>query len=562
MTDFLRALETELTAAARRKAARRARPWWRRAPRLVLPRPSLVAVAGVALLAIALGIAVAALRGGGDRTASPGPAPGTPLRALAPIVSCPTAPQAVPTPVPGLSDFDKTLAVFRRAQREPDGLSVPSGVTAAASPPGCRSRSGRPTRCAARRWGCSHTPVQLVPGNGTPGDPGCAQRGTGTQPVVCMVTDGARPSARAASASHEIRAGRALRDRRQRSGGRRPRARRRPAGDAAVGRPHRRRAGQREHVRGRAAGRRGGHAGARDVRSPGLPERRDAAGAPAGRAGADAADHCRGGAAAGDHRHRHSRARHLRRRRAPGHQLEVGALLGRAGQPAAVQRRARAGRGRSRRARWPPRRPSCSASPARPSATSPAARSRTRTAAAATSSPSACRRRARTPRSCPRPRAPRSCPPTEGVIGGFLPAGVKPTEVGKVTYRPTGRQAADAQIVTVVNASGVSGARRGGGRPRWPAREGHGGRGRGAARGGDPGPARHLVGPVRPVRDSTRPAASPGCSGSATCARSSAACRPRRPPSWSWWGATCGCPEPRTSAAGPRHDVHRNGLAG
>ena len=80
MNDFLRALETELTAAARRKAARRARPWWRRPPRLPLARPSLVAVAGVALLAIALGVAVAALRGGGDRTASPGPAQGTPLR--------------------------------------------------------------------------------------------------------------------------------------------------------------------------------------------------------------------------------------------------------------------------------------------------------------------------------------------------------------------------------------------------------------------------------------------------------------------------------------------------
>jgi len=117
MNDFLRALEGELTAAARRKAARRARPWWRRGPRLLLPRPSLVAVAGVALLAIALGVAVAALRGGGDRTASPGPAPGTPLRTLAPIVACPVAPTAVPTPVPGVSDLDKSMAVFRRAQR-------------------------------------------------------------------------------------------------------------------------------------------------------------------------------------------------------------------------------------------------------------------------------------------------------------------------------------------------------------------------------------------------------------------------------------------------------------
>ena len=56
----------------------------------------------------------------------------------------------------------------------------------------------------------------------------------------------------------------------------------------------------------------------------------------------------------------------------------------------------------------------------------------------------------------PTPRGTAILPATEGVIGGFLPAGVKSTEVGKVTYRPAGKQAADAQIVTVVNASGVS----------------------------------------------------------------------------------------------------------
>jgi hypothetical protein len=56
----------------------------------------------------------------------------------------------------------------------------------------------------------------------------------------------------------------------------------------------------------------------------------------------------------------------------------------------------------------------------------------------------------------PTPRGTAILPATEGVIGGFLPAGVKATEVGKVTYRPAGNQAADAQIVTVVNASGVS----------------------------------------------------------------------------------------------------------
>jgi hypothetical protein len=57
----------------------------------------------------------------------------------------------------------------------------------------------------------------------------------------------------------------------------------------------------------------------------------------------------------------------------------------------------------------------------------------------------------------PTPRGTAILPATEGVIGGFLPAGVKPTQVGKVTYRPAGTQAADAQVVTIVNASGVTG---------------------------------------------------------------------------------------------------------
>ena len=57
----------------------------------------------------------------------------------------------------------------------------------------------------------------------------------------------------------------------------------------------------------------------------------------------------------------------------------------------------------------------------------------------------------------PTPKGAALLPATEGVIGGFLPAGVKLTEVGKATYRPVGKQAADGQIVTVLDASGVSG---------------------------------------------------------------------------------------------------------
>jgi hypothetical protein len=45
------------------------------------------------------------------------------------------------------------------------------------------------------------------------------------------------------------------------------------------------------------------------------------------------------------------------------------------------------------------------------------------------------------------------------VIGGFLPPGVKEADLArtKVTYRPKGKPATDAQLVAVVDASGVSG---------------------------------------------------------------------------------------------------------
>ena len=57
----------------------------------------------------------------------------------------------------------------------------------------------------------------------------------------------------------------------------------------------------------------------------------------------------------------------------------------------------------------------------------------------------------------PTPRGTAILPATEGVIGGFLPVGVKIGEVGKVTYRRAGGPATDAQAVAVVDASGVSG---------------------------------------------------------------------------------------------------------
>src|SRR3954471_883650 len=118
MNDFLRELEAELPTASRRRSARRARPWWRRPP-VPSPRPAVVAAAGVALLAIVLGIAVAALRGGGDaRAAQPEPAATMPLTALVPLTSCSKPPETLTgRDVKGLT---ASLAVFRRAQREPD----------------------------------------------------------------------------------------------------------------------------------------------------------------------------------------------------------------------------------------------------------------------------------------------------------------------------------------------------------------------------------------------------------------------------------------------------------
>ena len=206
MDDFLRALEVELTAAARRKAARRARPWWRRGPRLLLPRPSLVAVAGVALLAIALGVAVAALRGGGDRTAAPGPAPGTPLRALAPISACPR--DTGPQPGADVTPWESAMAVFRRRQHEPDGLAVPSGGNAGDPLTWVPLSRWAPSSIRRPALGLLREPVQLVPGTGSPGAPGCGRRGSGTQPVVCMV-DAVRAGTRCFTLA-DVRRGRAL----------------------------------------------------------------------------------------------------------------------------------------------------------------------------------------------------------------------------------------------------------------------------------------------------------------------------------------------------------------
>jgi hypothetical protein len=460
MNDFLRALEAELTAAARRKAARRARPWWRRAPRLVLPRPSLVAVAGVALLAIALGIAVAALRGGGDRTASPGPEQGTPLRALAPIASCPTAPQAVPTPVPGTSDVEKTMAVFRRAQREPDGLSIPPGVRGGSDPTWLPLATWLPDKVRRPARALLPSPIQLVPGTGRTGAPDCVERRSGTDPVVCMVSIGSAPPLGGTCFSPaEVRQGRAL--------ALVARGTERPvvAGLVPDGV---------QQVTLQWAGRSGVAAVSENVFEVELPGAREGTpvrvtfGAPGCQSAATPAD---------------------LQRAVPALTLDTtaGEAL-----PPAITGFVTRGRG-------------ISAAEARLVASSKSVRfwvvpaspqrcddGRVKGAAvqacaiAATTGDLlgvACSTVADLARGAltyadrgggdvvavglappgtdaaviPTPRGTAILPSNEGVIGGFLPAGVKATEVGKVTYRPAGEQAADAQIVTVVNASGVTG---------------------------------------------------------------------------------------------------------
>jgi hypothetical protein len=57
----------------------------------------------------------------------------------------------------------------------------------------------------------------------------------------------------------------------------------------------------------------------------------------------------------------------------------------------------------------------------------------------------------------PTPKGTAILPATEGVVSGFLPVGVKPGQVGKVTFRPKGKPATDAQLVAVVDASGAPG---------------------------------------------------------------------------------------------------------
>lgn len=460
MNDFLRALEAELTAAARRKAARRARPWWRRGPRLVLPRPSLVAVAGVALVAIALGIAVAALRGGGDRTASPGPAPGTPLRALAPIASCPTAPQAVPTPVPGTSDLEKAMAVFRRAQREPDGLSVPSGVRGGGEPTWLPLAQWMPDKVRRPARGLLPSPIQLVPGTGRRGAPDCAERRSSSDPVVCMLSIASAPplGARCFSPT-EVRQGRAL--------ALVARGTERPvvAGLVPDGV---------QQVTLQWAGRSAVAAVSENTFEAELPGAAEGTpvrvtfGAPG----------CQSVATPPD-----------LQRAIPALTLDTtaGEAL-----PPAITGFVTRGRG-------------ISAAEARLVASSksvrfwvvPASPRRCSDGRVQGAAVQACALAATTSQllgiACaslgdlargaltyadrgggdivavglsppgtdaaviPTPRGTAILPATEGVIGGFLPAGVKATEVGKVTYRPIGEQAADAQIVTVVNASGVNG---------------------------------------------------------------------------------------------------------
>jgi hypothetical protein len=152
-------------------------------------------------------VAVAARRGGSDdRAAQPAPVEGTPLKALAPLVSCPSAPKQVAAQ----SDFTKTLAVFRRQQREPDGLAVPSGARATGQAAGLPLAQWSPEDVRTPALGVLPTQVQLVAGVGAPGDPGCAERTSGTTPVVCIVNARPPSSGTRCFGLADVRAGRAL----------------------------------------------------------------------------------------------------------------------------------------------------------------------------------------------------------------------------------------------------------------------------------------------------------------------------------------------------------------
>jgi hypothetical protein len=353
-----------------------------------------------------------------------------------------------------LSDFDKTLGVFRRAQHEPDGLSLPSGGDPRDPVSWLPLAKWSPDEVRRPALGILTTPIQLVPGHGTPGDPGCGKRGTGIEPVVCLVTE-RPPVGTRCFGLDEIRAGRAL---------------------AIVG------SGPTvaglvpdgvQQVTLSWAGRTGVAAVSEntfEVELPGAAQGtpvRVTFGAPGCRSAATPAELQRAVPA-------------LTLDTTPGEAL-----------PPAITGSVTRGRGISAaEARLVARSKSVRfwvvpASPRRCSDGRVEGTAVQACALAATTSQLlgiACAGLGDLARGAltyadrggggvvavglsppgtdaavvPTPRGTAILPATEGVIGGFLPAGVKPTQVGKVTYRPAGREGADGQIVTVVNASGVS----------------------------------------------------------------------------------------------------------
>ena len=117
MTDFIADLETELLAAARRRATTRRR----------LPRPRLAAIAAVAAVLVVALAAVAAVRGidgagsRDERSAAPPPAdPGVTVAVPAAVVAGSSSGCAQTGP--GLELSSVQMSIFDRPQRAGDGL--------------------------------------------------------------------------------------------------------------------------------------------------------------------------------------------------------------------------------------------------------------------------------------------------------------------------------------------------------------------------------------------------------------------------------------------------------
>jgi hypothetical protein len=204
MTDFIADLEAELHDAAARRHARRARPA-RRPLRFLLP------IAGAALAALAAALVLTA---GGNRdgraTVPPPPGGGATFRPQLAVGAgyClrPSAPRTIVTP----RQLRETLALLRRPQREPDGLSTLN--TRGGEKPG--DLSWLPLDAWAPRGTRMPmgTEIHVVPGSGD-GSHACARakqlRGAG--PRACIVAGPAGgPFGLACFTPAQIRAGRAM----------------------------------------------------------------------------------------------------------------------------------------------------------------------------------------------------------------------------------------------------------------------------------------------------------------------------------------------------------------